>query len=211
MEKYKVRAIVEIEVLAKDGDPSAMGLDIDVSVGRRAEVVNVEWHLTEPTVVPYVAPESIGPWLHGAKEARFCEGGSTNVALVFPDDPGAWWWSNGHVMLRCDGAPPNGPRLVNNRTLAGTVVPELKRATIEWSAGGLVHDDTERVRFHRLKGDEVVCLSEKYFRLINSNAPDAWLVAGPTDPVHALKNGQLIAVAMPIRHASGDIVAERAA
>lgn len=114
-------------------------------------------------------------------------------------------------MLRCEGAPPNGPRLVNNRTLAGTAVSELKRAAIEWTTGRLVHDDTKLVRFRNLKDGESVCLDEKYFRLINSAAPDGWSVAGPLDPIHATKNAQLIAVAMPVRYDRSDIVAMKGA
>lgn len=50
-------------------------------------------------------------------------------------------------------------------------------------------------------------MAEKYFRLVNSGAPDAWRVGGEFDPIHALKRGQIIAVVMPVRYAPGDIVA----
>lgn len=145
------------------------------------------------TEIKYERPPGTDRWAPVADEIRFAEDAHRWLA---GDD--CWWWTNGHVAVRCEGAvPANVGRKVGNAI--EKVVGDHKRDRISWAApndrGLMVAKTDKRVQ---AKAD--------YVRLVESGCPGVeWLaVEGDHDepwtvPITAVFGGELVAVLMGVR------------
>jgi hypothetical protein len=145
--------------------------------------------------IVYQRPAGTDRWGAVADEIRFAE----SDPRWFPDAAdGVWWWTNGHVALKCTGLPPTAdesrclPRCLDELT-AG------ERRVIEW--GPRRRDDEVDVR--SVLDDPRVSVDDRYARLVELGAggePIRWMGAGrdadapATVPILAYVGDECIAV-----------------
>lgn len=185
------------------GEEEAERFDLDIA----GPADSFDWHATQWEDVPYVMPAGTEHWEVGARGTRFAE--DQSVALVCADDPGHWWWSNGHVALRCKGTPPEEERTRRpaGRTLAETGKVELPRTRANWRSATTLRGRDVRIAV----GVANYSIQEDYAALVEASGPVTWLVPNELAPAHAIdESGQLVALVMPLRFDPDDLRPERA-
>ncbi len=141
----------------------------------------------EPPPAPYAVPPGVGPWAPHLEAIRLADGDRRHVG----EYDGAWWWGNGHLLLRCPGpcVPENGGAAHDIGTIQG--VADEKTAAI-WADG--TGDDVKAYRCGN------VGISRVYHALVEAGAPGcSWWVGGRHDPILAKgASGQIVAIVMPM-------------
>lgn len=146
------------------------------------------------TEIRYDRPPGTDRWASVADEIRFAEDGHKWVA-----GDGCWWWTNGHVALRCDGAPPTNDWRVRQSDTIADVVGDHKRDRIEWQ-------DPNARDLRVATKDKRVQAKDDYVRLVECGYDDVewYAVEGDHDepwmvPITAIAGGELVAVVMGVR------------
>lgn len=190
MKRYRVTGRFTVEVRAKDeGDAEDQVHDLAHNLDLR--LVDVEDLSPPEPPGPYPVPAGVGAWGPHLESIRLAEDDKRHVG----EWDGAWWWGNGHMLLRCPGpcVPENGggvqvvvsiPRLVTERTQA------------EWVDG--TGDDAKAYRSGSGRG--TVGISRVYRALVEAGAPGcSWWVGHRHDPILAKdSDGRTVAIVMPM-------------
>jgi hypothetical protein len=193
----KKRWRVELEAECEDDEVEAATKEEAIKIAtRRVENSGEGLYVVHATAteIPYVRPSGTDRWAPVAEEIRFAEG-----MHRWLDGDGCWWWTDGHIAVRCDGTPPAddiGRKVANE---IESVVGDHRRDRITWEGP---NDDGRMVA----KTDKRVQVSADYVRLVESGCPGVeWLaVEGDHDepwkvPVIARTGGELVAVLMGMR------------
>ncbi len=151
---------------------------------------------------PYDVPVGAEAWGLAAKEVRFDEDHFYRFhdgRKRFGVHDGSWWWTNGHVMLRCDGEPPSDPEkwtLVENPRFEKAFVAEAKRT--EATFGDEAKQGSLRVR--RSTTTPPIGIDGDYYTLAMTRGTK-WLVPKkPTAPMYRVEDdGRIVAVVMPVK------------
>lgn len=207
MTRQIIKALLHVEVDASDAEEAyerfVDGLD------RIEGLVDLCVNQVEQTEKPYEIPKGAERWGDVAKDIRFSDGfpALADDRRMWGMYDGSWWWTNGHVMLRCEGAPPTDEqewRRIPDEKMVEGLKPKTKRQV---TTLGDVQKTNGGTLFRRTKTIPPVSLSDAYCRLLEV-AVTSWLVAKKdVDPVHGLDaEGRLVAIIMPMRIKDEDIV-----
>jgi len=194
--KYRVAMTVTREVWASD-EASAISDAIDRVFGEveREEVIG--------QIAPYAcALPGAERWAAAAEKIRFGE--DCKIAASTVGDR-AWWWTNGHVMLLCNGVPPDGYEV---RDCGPVVSDDKPRRATAWCdlevdcpiafAGTEMYRDPHYA-FRRASVDELIAVDPTYVSLVESCVPSCtWWVGSTVEvPFHVRDaHGALVAVVM---------------
>ena len=115
--------------------------------------------------------------------------------IEFEDEPGAWWWTNGTVLLRGVGERPNRKRVVKP-SLDLTAGLSAKRVESDWEPHSETVARATENHWHRIQLG-FLGLAESW------PTPIKWLVPKGKKPFAALaleiESQQIVAVVMPMR------------
>lgn len=187
--RYYVTGRFSVEVRAMSED-EAQDLAEDMADDLNLYGISVECHSPPdppPAPKPYAVPPGVGPWGPHLEAIRLADGDRRDVG----EWDGSWWWSNGHLALRCPGPciPENGGAVHDIGGIKG-VADEKALAT--WADG--TGDDADAYRCGN------VGISRVYRALVEAGAPGcSWWVGGRYDPILAKDaEGRTVAVVMPM-------------
>lgn len=203
MNRFTINAMMALDVVAED-EMTAWDVIFD-ALGTDANIRNAACQTAETQEVPYTSlpPSGADRWAPAAKWTRFDEDRGTRKQ-VWGSQDGSWWWTDGRVMLRCEGLPPADEkwrRLPEESFATAFEHDEPRRETLwtyELQARGL----SVRTRGRRAIASPGVAIQSCYYDLVARSVADvAWLVGASVHiPIHALDGeGRLVAVVMPMR------------
>lgn len=187
--RYLVTGRFSVEVRATD-EGEAQDAAEDMADDLSLYGINVEC-LTLPAPPPppgpYAMPLGVGEWGPHIEAMRLADGERRHVG----EWDGAWWWGNGHMLLRCPGpcVPENGGDTHDVGALSGVA---SKKSPAVWADG--VGDDAMAYRCGN------VGISRVYRNLVEAGAPGcSWWVGHRHDPILAKDAmGRIVAIVMPM-------------
>ncbi|MCL2777762.1 MAG: hypothetical protein FWD73_07130 [Polyangiaceae bacterium] len=196
MGRFKVAAKVEAIVDGEDGYDAIERFDEAIcAIEDGDKIKNVGIGGLDLTQIPYVVPPGAERWAKAAEKIRFAD----EMTLAGTYD-GSWWWTNGHVALRCDGAAPDGWDLPPGSSMELVVSASTVRKPTEW--GPVVRSGNERNdNGRRAFASDSTVVSATYYDMITDSVPGAiWLVGSKIgDSMHVVdKAGKLVAILMGI-------------
>lgn len=198
MKRFILKATVSIDIKAED-EESAYGAFYDAIDELDCESLDVP--AMELAEVPYAVPPGAERWAEGLVALRFGED-----TLMFGMFDGSWWFTNGHVALRCDGEMPSCAMWMQipDATLEASLrtAPKVQKVqATDWRERGVEADrGNVTVNVRRATSNPDVAIAQQYYALVANGLPDAkWHIGGPEDLIlaHDAK-GDLMAVAMGI-------------
>lgn len=139
---------------------------------------------------PFDVPKGAERWAAFA-EIRLDEDGK-RAAM----HDGSWWWTNGHVMLRCDGDPPEGWRRIEN-ALANEALYKLKQLPTSFGEPIKEGDGYEK---RIASTDDKIAIQTQYYDRIAAVIPEArWTCTRDLGPIRAFDGDKLMAIVMPVK------------
>ena len=147
---------------------------------------------------PPAPPPLIIPGAERWGDLRWARDVGKSLAFVDPAESG-WWWSNGHIALRCDGrSPPDAAAPVGEPTVSA-LAGRARRAVVKaWGApatGG-------RVVTHSPVGRPAFCLDARYIEIVERGVMGVarWMTGNTTKdgPALAYEGDRLMALVMPV-------------
>lgn len=192
-----INATVRVEVDAEDETEAyerfCDGLDAIVGL-----VDTTVMHV-EQTEKPYHVPTGAERWADAAKEIRFDESRFGDERRFGMYD-GSWWWTDGHVMLRCEGAPPAAEagkwRQVPDADVAKAVEGDGARVPSHFEP---VMTESGR-QLQRSVTVPTVAMTDAFCRLARTRAFSWRVPENHRSAIHGLDvEGRLVAVVMPYR------------
>lgn len=213
MGRHCIEALIYVEVDA-DGPEEAYEHFAD-GLDEIPRLHSLEVRKVEQKVKPFDLPPGAERWRDVAADIRFGDDrweSTTQRLCGFHD--GSWWWTDGHVLLRCDGHIPadeNVWRRIPDEIFTKAFVLKRKRSrTIAWSSPRHVHR-TVAAR-HSLTTPPVY-LDSKYIRLGECGGVTEWRVGNdPLVPVHGVDDdGRLVMVIAPMTCSAQDWEAAKVA
>lgn len=201
MNRYTIHASVEIDINASNEEEAyeAFSDALTDIEGCRESIVHAvdtkERHYRHP-------PQGAGMWAAAARRIRLGE----EMTWDEPKDialkhDGSWWWSNGHVMVRCEGKAPEGFKTIPDDTAEAAFGLGDERVPTKWSRPLKTADSTVMAR--RSSANTEVAVQDRYYDLIASSlgfGGARWLVGKPHQPIHVRDiEERLMAVVMPIK------------
>lgn len=201
MKRFTIAAMVHVDVEANDEETAYENFcdALDKTDGIRDLSIS---HV-EQVEVPFTWPAGAERWENCARAIRLGDEPGVNRIPVAGMYDGSWWWSNGHVLLRCEGAMPSDDktwRLLKAEDVEKAVAPKKARRPTSWSedvrstASGFMHG---RIATE----DPNIGVQQRYHTLINDSLGEAtWLIGGAHEPMHVTdREGRLMAVVMPMK------------
>ncbi len=197
MSRFTIYATIAVEVSAKD-DVEAFEHFVDaINVAadeRGIRDITVQHSETKETA--FVVPPGAERW------AIPC------AAIWFSDDrkragmwDGSWWWTDGHIALRCEGELPEGFARVEEAAFAGAVGDAVPRTATTWS-DDLESKDGDTFKSRRALTRPAIAAQVKFIDLVESCLPGVrWSVPdGELSAVHAYgPDDRLMALVMPVK------------
>lgn len=191
-----IHAVIAVEVVG-DSEEELFENFADAMSGAAdhgAGIVDITVVSSETKEIPFVVPVGAERWTEAASEIRFAEEGRTKAVPMYD---GAWWWTNGHAALRCEGTAPEGSRLVPESEWTSG----FDKATRETTWGPVVETEHFGVSDKgRLSADETIGIGEKYYQLVTKAVPGArWFIGEPEKAALVRDDsGRVVAVVMPM-------------
>lgn len=200
MNRFTIYASVEIDIEADDdSDAFAAFADAlnDIKGSRDAIV------LSSSTVErPYRgAPKGAERWSVAARRIRLGEESTFDepVDIAVRHD-GSWWWSNGHVMLRCEGEAPATMRVLPAEDGQKAFRLDVERRPTKWSRP--LRQETGNLSGRRSSVDTALAIQDRYYELVSRSLGAGgarWLAGAEREPIHVHDiDGRLMAVVMPM-------------
>jgi len=200
MKRFTIEALVWVDIEAEDAETAYEnfydGLE-RIEGTRDCSVSRVEQE-----EVPYTVPEGMGRWSAAMINVRLGEEvGARSAGPVEGTYDGSWWWSNGHVLLRCEGPAPTGDdwKHLTPAELEKAIVPKAKRRPTAW--GDVVVSESGFVHARIAAEDPHIGIQQRYHSTIEESLGPCvtWRVGKKTEPMHAFDSeGRLMAVVMPM-------------
>ena len=195
MKRYTIDAMLHVDIEAADAEEAYEKVCDWLDT---FEVRDVTIGMVKQEEVPYAVPDGMQRWADAMVNVRLGEEvGARSEGPVEGTYDGSWWWSNGHVLLRCEGPAPTGDdwKHLTEAEIVKAIAPATKRRPTTW--GDVVEQGRSHVRVSAL--DEALGIQQRYHSTIEASlGPGAvWLVGKKTDPMHVVDSeGRLMAVAM---------------
>lgn len=199
----KATVIVEVDASSPEEAYENFGDGLDKIDGLYDLMVTA----VEQSEKPYAVPAGAERWAAAAKAIRLDDDHENrgDGKRLWGSYDGSWWWTNGHVMLRCEGSAPSESewRRIPDKDFEKAIAPKVPRASA-------VFGDVERLKygapFRRSKTAPPIAISDDYF-ILASTAAAAW--TAPTDIKSPFcgydAEGKLVAVVMPMKVDAKDL------
>lgn len=200
MNKYTVTATVTCELAVDAATRGEAQRKVD-DIFSRGDFVDFDIESIVVTEVPYASPIGAERWAAAAKSMRFAEDFDRRFLLRH----GSWWWTNGHVALRCDGAVPEGWTPISDageRTAEAMDPGVVERKAAAFGPETYVYDQRSTGTGYRVLGVPSLGINKIYRDLIESSVPGARWLAGPlySHALHVIDaDGALVAVVAGMR------------
>ena len=202
MGRHIINALVYVEVDADSPEAAyehfADGLD-EITGLRTLTVQQVE-----QSVKPFDLPPGAERWREVAADIRFGDDRWESVGQrAWGSYDGSWWWTDGHVCLRCDEPTPADEavwrRIPDSAFEKAFAAKKRRKRTVAWSAPRQVHH-TAAASYAITDTEPRVFLDAKYIRLGEQGSVRQWRIAGAVDPVHGLDaDGRLLMIVAPMK------------
>lgn len=208
MQRFVIEATVHVEVDAKDAETAYEEFcDAIESIDGLVDFTVPKVNQFEK---PYEVPAGAEVWGEAAKAIRFEDdfrSARSDGRRLWGRFDGSWWWTNGHVMLRCAGPGPTDAetwRQVEDEKILNAIrVTAARRPAILGDALKLRYGSVVR----RTVGETPIAMSDAYYRLAIAVVRSWEAPLVDTDPFHGLdESGRLVAVVMPMRVKPEDLV-----
>jgi hypothetical protein len=206
MPRFNVNAMVAMSIIADTSEHAE-----DLFCATLSDVRNgVSWHtpVLEVAQAEYEVPAGAERWAAAARYVDFDNDRESLPQRLCGHHDGSWWWTNGHVLLRCEGSIPSGDdwrKIEPQSKFVEAFALSEERAPSGW--GDELPDSTGSpyLRGRCATANPEFHIQCWYFDLISMSVPDAvWMVPVRFDaPAHVLdKEGKLVAIVMGLRKGS---------
>jgi len=199
--RWRVMSTISAEVKARTELQAQLQLNLDM-VG---DVI--DWHTVASSAeeIVYQPPGISEQWARAAAAIRLGESLSCGMLCVeIGDVPGAWWASNGHVLLRCDGpSPPEfRPQAIRKQTLRGLLSPDDPRPADLLPRLETMEDGDHKLLFAASNGN---LFDAEYILLAEASAPACWRVSGEVAIAYDAQGRQLAFVMRRVARETSDV------
>ncbi len=215
MKRFRIEAMISLEVEAADEteawDEVALSLEhpsIRDWANQASETTEIKYEGLPASGADRWAAAAAAAWLdHDDRDWR---------GQRFGMYDGSWWWTNGHLMLRCDGAPPTeGSRWsrVPDETIATAIKLDTPRLETSWTDALKSTVGNTREFGRRALAAPAAVVQERYFAIVADSLPGGTWSCGLTQETPFLAHdveGRLMAVVMPMKSDSVEEVAHAA-
>jgi hypothetical protein len=202
MKRYTIEAMVHVDIEAEDAETAYehFGDALEEIKGCRDFSVQK----VEQKEVAYFWPKGAERWAVAARNIRLGEEPYAAPVTIVGKYDGSWWWSNGHVLLRCDGEVLSGDgpsfRVLPDGEMVKAFAMKKKRRPSEWSA---VYPTKRGYTRGRVAcEDSGIGIDQRYYALVADTLGEGhtWHIGKPFDPMHITdREGRLMAVVMPMK------------